>query len=379
MVAAGCASDDSPGATGAGDDDTGTPQSEGTSSTSDESTTETTAGSQDDSSSGPGPMLAVDCNAPPAAAVGASWSHTPVATGASDTVLWSIEGLPAGLGFNPAGGTMYGTPEVEGSFDVEITASDDDESASTTCTIVVGAALAIDLDALGKPCVEPGDDIAMFTTGGDGASLVCGTPDGSGNGTRPPGITVNPDTCMIEGAIEDGYGTWVWITAVEQSGHRVYVPYCATQDVLPEGWYTIDGDHSGQIGNFLAPKVATFAPGEPVAIGGSGDPVIRVTGPCGPNSCYYGLAFGVGASPFDEHAVQPVTALQDGNGTTIGFTHEISATGPAVSASFETRPWVLTWNLRYCISTQGTDCADAAAIDANGTGSLRFATIMMPQ
>lgn len=372
-----CGDDDSPGVSGPGDAETGTPQDD-TSSTSETGTTETTAMSQGDASSGPAAMLAVDCAAPPAGAVGASYQHTPIATGASDTVLWTVEGLPDGLGINPAGGTIYGTPTVAGSFDAEVTASDDDESVSATCTIVVGPGLAIDLDALGKPCVEPGDDIAMFTSGGDGAPLACGTPSGSGNGVRPPGITVDPDTCMIEGSIEDGYGTWAWITAVEQSGARVYVPYCATQDVLPAGWYVVDGDHSGDVGNFLVPKVGTFTAGEPVAIGGGGDPVFRVSGSCGP-ACYYGLAFGVGASPFTDHAVQPVAALHDMGGATIGFTHELSATGPAVSATFVDRPWVLVWNLRYCISSQAADCADAAAIDANGTGSLRFATIMMPQ
>jgi len=51
----------------------------------------------------------------------------------------------------------------------------------------------------------------------------------------------------------------------------------------------------------------------------------------------------------------------------------------AVSAAFESRPWVLSWNLQYCISAMAADCVDTDAIQANGMGFLRFATIMLPQ
>jgi hypothetical protein len=375
---AACGGSDNPGL-GGPDGDASSSAGSSTAVDDASSTTETTVGSVADSSTGaPAPLL-VDCNEPPMAAVGASYHHTPLVTGDDGSATWSMTGLPPGLVFNPIGGTIYGPPEMEGSYDVEVTATEDDRSDTQTCTISVGPSLTIDFGALGKPCIEPGDDIAQFASGGDGSALSCGTVNGSGNGSRPPGITVNPDTCMIEGAIEDGYGTWVWITRVVQAGYETLVPYCATQDVLPMGWYVIDGDHSGQTGNVLEPKIGTFAPGRPVAWGGAGDPVIRVTGPCGPNSCYYGYALGIGGSQFDDVSLAPAMLMSDANGDPIGFMHSLSATGDAVAESFESRPWVLSWNLQYCISAAAADCADTDAIQANGLGFLRFATIMLPE
>ncbi|MBX7079561.1 MAG: hypothetical protein K1X88_10270 [Nannocystaceae bacterium] len=356
---------------------TGTSTSTGADTTT---TSESSSTTDADSSSSAAPtMLAVDCADPPAGAVGASYSHTPTVSGDHGSVLWDVTGLPPGLTFAAIGGTIYGEPEDEGSYDVEITASEDGHSASATCTITIGAAFAIDLDALGKPCVEPGDDITVAISGGDGAAPSCTTPQGSGNGSIPDGITVDPDTCMIEGSITDGYGTWVWITVVEQSGVEAHVPYCATQDVLPMDWYAIDGDHSGQLGNVLEPAVGSFTPGQPIAWGGGGDPIVRVTGPCGMNSCYYGVQFSVGASPFDSVTLEPMGTLRDAMDAPIGLQHELTATGPAVPAAFEDRPWVLSWNMHYCIADTAAPCADGAAVTANGMGWLRFGTIMLPQ
>lgn len=337
-----------------------------------------------DSSSSVAPaMLVVECGEVPPAAVGATFSFTPMLSGDHGSALWSTEALPAGLVSAQIGGTIYGTPEAAGSYDVAITASEDGASASATCTIVVGPALSIDLDALGKPCLEPGDDPSALVVGGDGSPLSCSVPPGSGNGIIAPGLAVDPDTCMVTGTIDaadgDNYGTWAWMTRIEQAGVKTWVPYCATQAEPPMPGYVIDGDHSGQVGNILDPAVGTFAPGEPIAWAGGGAAVVRVTGPCGSNSCYHGVLLSIAGSPFDDVSLDPITTLHDVSDAPIGLAHEFSASGPPVAAGFEARPWVQSWFVRYCIAPDAVTCADGTAIDANGQGSLRFATIMRPQ
>jgi hypothetical protein len=186
---------------------------------------------------------------------------------------------------------------------------------------------------------------------------------------------------MIEGTIADGYGTWVWITEVIQSGYSAVVPYCMTQDVAPPGSYTITGDHSGMTDNVLDPAVFTFAPDTPIDFGGMGDPVFRIEGPCGMSSCYYGYLFSAGASPFQgaDIALGPSGLLHDAMNAPIGFQHELSATAMSVDDFLVDRPWVLSLNFRYCISDVSTDCDDGTAIDANGNGQLRFGLIALPE
>jgi hypothetical protein len=55
------------------------------------------------------------------------------------------------------------------------------------------------------------------------------------------------------------------------------------------------------------------------------------------------------------------------------------ARGPAVPAGFEQRPFVLVWNLDYCIASDGQSCDGVQNIQANGNGHLRFGVIMRPQ
>lgn len=342
-------------------------------------TTETTANSGDAATStGEVPTLEIDCAEPPATAVGAVYSHKPVASGAVSAVVWSMANLPPGLSFNPVSGEIVGKATMAGSFDVEITATSLDQLGEQTCTVVVGEGFEIDLSSHTRPCIGPDDDLAMFVTGGVGDALACTTPGGSGGGSIPEGVTVDPDTCLIEGTIADGYGTWVWITRVEQAGAIAYVPYCMTQEVSPPGSYTISGDHSGALDNALEPAVVPFTAGAALDFGGMGDPIFRVEGPCGPNSCFYGVVFGAGPSPFGDLGIAPTTTLRDVNNAPIGLTHEFTATGDPVAESLEARPWALSINLRYCISTVASDCDGGDAIDANGMGTLRFGLIAVP-
>lgn len=354
-------------------------ESSSTSTTDAESTSSTTEVESADTTTVVAEPLVIDCADPPLAAVGASYSHTVSSSGGTGGVLWTISGLPPGLTFLNVTGAMYGIPEEEGTYDVEVTAEDDTSSITEVCTITVGPSFSIDFGALGKPCIEAGDDLLMYAAGGDGAMPTCVTPGGSGNASPPPGVTVNPATCMIEGAIEEGYGTWVWITEVVQSDFTALVPFCATQDVPPVGSYGIDGDHSGLVGNVLAPAVGTFAADAPISWGGNGDPIVRVTGPCGSGGCYHAIYYTIGASPFDDTSASPIGTLDDANGDPIGLTHELSASGPPVPESFASRPWVLNWNLTYCLATDATSCADQKSAETNSMGSLHFGTIMMPE
>jgi hypothetical protein len=252
-----------------------------------------------------------------------------------------------------------------------------------TCTIDVADAVTVDLTNLGKPCIEAGDDVKQYVMGGNGGDIVCGTPSGSGNGTVPAGITVNSTSCMIEGAItETRYGTWVWMTRLEQSGAEAWVPYCATQSTQAQGAYTIEVDHEGLTNEPLIPGIGTFTPGQPIAYGANaGDPAFRITGGCGGNSCYFGFSFGINASPFDgmTFSLSPAALYNDMNNVPQGFTHEMSVSGPAVATKFEKRPWVLNVSLDYCLSDVDGTCSGVANIQANGNGNLEYGIIMWPQ
>jgi hypothetical protein len=330
-----------------------------------------------------GSMHAVDCDDPPLAAVGAAYQHRPVAIEFPGPVSWQMQGLPEGMAFNPVTGEMSGAPQAEGTFEVDVTATGGGLEAMQTCTLDVAAAVAVDLSRLGASCIGPDDDVLDFVSGGDGAPVTCHAPGGNGNGTIPAGVAVDEDSCAIVGEPDDAYGTWVWMTQLRQSGARAWVPYCVTvHDQAPDA-YGITADHSGGSDNVLEPAIGTFAPGEPLSWGGEGDPTVLVTGPCGPSSCFYGYAYTVSSSPFGGCDDEPCyglgpTALVTEDEAPIGFTHEMFARGPAVPEAFEARPFVLGWNVDYCISDTGETCSGVQNIKDNGNGRLRFSVLMVP-
>ena len=229
--------------------------------------------------------------------------------------------------------------------------------------------------------------LPMLIAGGDGSPVTCDTPMSSGSGTRPDAVTVDPGSCAIEGEpTEDEFGTWVWITEVEQSGARAYVPFCITQDTPAAGSFDVSmrvGDDSDAL---LAPLLGTFAPGEPLAVGPEDDdPWFEVVGGCGDAACYYGWVFQLGASPFGGDCGQdsclglsPSQLLSDDDGP-IGFAHGLHAHGPPVDAGFEGRPFVLPWNLTYCIADNDTACDGSEAVLANAGARLHVSVLMLPE
>jgi hypothetical protein len=349
--------------------------------------TDTTGSDTLDTDSGTGgtaaPALTIDCGTPPMGAVGADYDHSPTAMGAEGPVTWQAMGLPMGMTIDPLSGALGGAPTEEGSFDVTITGDTMTQMGEAMCTIEVGPGLAVDLSGIG-PCITDSDDLLALVTGGDGSPIVCDTPQGSGDGILPDGVSVDPDSCAIMGSSTETYGTWVWMTRLTQAGHQIVVPYCYTVTQQEANAYTITATHSGGMGDHLTPMVGTFTPGQDISLGGNDDPLFEVRGPCGTNSCFYGFAFFVGGSQFGDcgmsncYGLDPAALIDTGNGPE-GFSHNLYALGDPVDAGYEERPWVLSWELNYCISDVTMDCQGTDNIVANGNGVLRFGFIMYPE
>ncbi len=370
-----------PGTTSGGSSGSG-----GTGSSTGGSTGPATAGTAGGSSGGTtgGAMVEVDCNMPPLGAVGASYDHTFLASGGAGSYGWTASGLPDGIVLNPVTGQITGKPAAAGSYDVTVTASfgaNPPTEGMAVCTLDIAEAVSVDLGALGKPCVEMGDDVTGLIQGGNGGAITCSTPAGTFPFPLPAGLSVDPDTCAITGTItETRYGTWAWMTRLEQSGAEAWVPYCATQPT--PGGYTIRVDHEGLMDAALVPATGVFTPGQPIAYGAAAmDPLFTITGVCNGGSCLYGYVYGVGATPFDAGtlSLSPVQIVKDMNGGPIGFSHELSISGPAVAAALESRPWVFNLDLDYCLTTTGSECSGAMNIQTNGQGKLEFSVIMSPQ
>lgn len=331
------------------------------------------------------PIVEVVCGEVPAAAAGADFQHSLVVTPADATWTWAIEGLPAGLVFSAISGEISGTPEAEGSFELAISVSGPEGEGETMCTLEVAESLRVDLGVLDGPCLGPADTLADVLVGGNGTPVTCETPAGSGNGARPDAVTVDPETCAIAGAATpEEFGTWVWITEVHQAGYRVHVPYCVTQDQPADGAFEVRVTASGDAEAALTPAVQSFEVGESLSYGTEGDPLFEILGGCGGGACFYGFNFSVGPSPFGEcgespcFSLAPSTLLRDADEVPIGFTHEMQALGGPVAEAFAGRPFVLPWDLTYCMADNDQDCDGSEAILANAGGRLHYSILVEP-
>lgn len=333
------------------------------------------------------PSVLVRCAAPPPGAVGGDYDHAFEVEPESSAWTWSVDGLPEGLWVSPLGGTLSGAPSEAGTFELDVMVEGPEGIGEASCTLEIAPALSVDLSALSGPCVGPTDTLADVLVGGDGSAVTCTTPAGNGDGSRPDAVSVDAQTCAIEGApTPEEYGTWVWITRVAQAGAEVFVPFCISQSTPPAGSFDIAMSHLGDDMALLEPLTASFEVGEALAFGGEGDPGFTILGGCGPSSCSYGFSFIVGPSPFggdcgasDCFSLSPSDIAEDGEGNQIGFRHQLRALGPAVGESFADRPFVLPWNLTYCIAANEDDCDGNANIVANANGRVHVSLLMQPQ
>lgn len=332
------------------------------------------------------PTVEVRCGEMPSAAVGASYEHAFEADPADASWTWTVQGLPAGMNISPISGAMSGVPEMAGTYALQVSVEGSAGVGEATCSLEVAEALSADLSTLDGACVGPGDDLTDVLVGGDGSPVTCSTPQGTGNGTRPDAVSVNETSCAIEGEpTADEFGAWVWITAVEQSGATAYVPFCVVQDEPAEDAFAITLTGEGGAEATTAPWVQTFAPDQPIAFGGDGAPRVEVVGGCGDAACYYGWVYQLGASPFGDCDAEPCIGmdpsgvLTDAMDEPIGLWHEMFARGPAVSETLAARPFVLPWQLTYCIADNDTACEGSDAVLANAGARLHVSVLMLPE
>lgn len=357
----------------------------------------------DSGSDSGGDVLEVQCGTDPLrAAVGGTFTTTITATGGDGN--YTFDGvLPMGLAIDPATGVVTGMPLVEGASMLEITVTDGSGlTGAGVCPLEISPQLEVDLAIETVPYCLTGaagdtlNDLVVAGTG-DGTPITCDHTNGTGNGHLPTGITIT-ETCEVQGNVtEDRYGTWAFIVRGTQSGAEVFVPYCVTND--EQGTFTITADHSGRTDNALEPKLVTFDPTEPAFAGDPGDPVIRAVDPnaCGDGTCnFYGYSFFIYSSAFDlepdiydedndgeTNDSKPIVvdnaAFDDGNGDPVGMQHglRLSSNGQ-VEAPLDTRPWVATLHLDYCLGQNNMDCP-SDDISANADGFFVFSTIMVPR
>lgn len=336
--------------------------------------------------------LGLDCDAFPQGAVGAEYDFTPEVSAMDDgTRTWTAETLPEGLEIDADNGRITGVPTTPGTTSVEFTIMDSTGMAATTCDIVINEGLDVNIDLVVEEvpgCLRPGDetllDLVVEGTG-DGSPIRCDHPGGTGNGRRPAGISVNADTCAIEGTVmENRQGTWVFMVRGSQSGAEVWVPYCVSND--DGSGYDVNIDHSGLsddgVDGTLIPILRRFNPDASFTVGESGDPLFTISDDAGcGNPCFYGFAFSINASPFDANTfgITEDTLLDGGGGGPEGFTHGIAIEGPQVDDEFRDRPWTVNVAMDYCLANADGPCDGAENVRSNGDGNVDFSILMVPE
>lgn len=135
----------------------------------------------------------------PNAVSGTAYSATPIVTGGTPPLTWSVSAgiLPPGLSLNPTTGAISGTPTTPGvyAFTLHVTDSSTPlQSANINATITVNAALALTVPTLpdaisGVPYVD-----TLIATGGTLPYTWSIT-----SGALPAGLTLNPTTGLIAG------------------------------------------------------------------------------------------------------------------------------------------------------------------------------------
>jgi hypothetical protein len=219
--------------------------------------------------------------------------------------------------------------------------------------------------------------------GGDNTDITCDIgmsggstcPIGDGDGRLPPGISFDASTCTHTGNITgDRRGTWVWMVDVTQSGYTTTVPFCATNDV--DTFHDIRLTANGvSDSDELRPALYEYDPDFDLEFGnGSYHWDIE-----SPSSVNFGFRFDVTCSPFDVAAPWGIT-LSPSMGNSLGFSHEMSGSGPAPGDAFRVRPWVASFEMAYCTSSDGAFCstADTQQFEQNAQTKYHFDVVAYP-
>lgn len=353
--------------------------------------------------------------------VGYVYNFQPTAAGGRPPYTnWTATNLPPGLTIDPANGLISGTPTETGVFTVTLTATDADgqELAGECGVLEIRDPIVVDTDSLlaayPDGCISYGETLSGLIDKGivipvKDATVppVCSLVAGRGNGSRnfdgnkdtpdsfPPGIAVSADTCELSGTVDSKlrFGIYAWITTIEQSGTKAYLPYCAPQDVQAGTAYPIARTDAGT-DKTLAPGHIVFdvdAVNPPTFTFGNDtpDPQVRVeyTEDCA-GSCFYAYIFSYNALS----AAASVSASPSAKFPAMGFdgfTHAIRVTesDETFLRNYGGRAFVTNISYDYCMAQNDQDCgnneadpdAKAALIRANGDGSnYEFGLIVLP-
>jgi hypothetical protein len=340
--------------------------------------------------------LELECGDLPRAAIDASFAYSPSVMGGEGSLRFSADELPAGLAISESTGQITGVPTEAGERAFELTVTDGTATARDTCSITIHPALGVDLALDTVPyCVRGSQTLLDFVVEGtgDGNPIRCDHMAGTGNGKIPDGVELEPDTCAITGSVtEQRLGTWAFMVRGTQSEAEVWIPYCVTREQGLD--YEIRVEHTtAGADNTLVPLMRTYDASAALDVGEPGDPRFEIIDEtaCSGSSCFYGYAFSVNSSPFsiDTISFNPRSLLHDpSTDEPIGFTHGFSVGGPPVGDAFRRRPWVVNFDLDYCLSSDADlctcpddddSCNAAQKVRDNGAGNLEFSIIMVPE
>jgi hypothetical protein len=351
-----------------------------------------------------GTAVGIDCATMPRAAVGADYSFTPgVGGGSGQYENWTATNLPPGLTINPDTGEISGVPTdppYPGNqpFDymVELTVDDAGEGQSfdAMCGVLeVSPRLnALEVLTTDYHCLDfqtAYQDMLATLDGGDGTEITCSMgsnpanascPVGDGDGRLAPGITFDETTCTHSGSVNsERMGTWVWMVDITQSGYTTTVPYCATNDVPT--FHEVILTANGVVDDVLQPGLYEYNADQELGFGGDGSYHWDINSPdCPGNECNnFGFRFDVTCSPFDTAAPFGISLAPSAGGS-LGLSHEMDATGPAPGDAFRARPFVTSFEMSYCTSSDPAFCsvADVPTFEANAQTKYHFDVIGYP-
>ena len=341
----------------------------------------------------PANLLAFDCvaNAPPIAVQGVSYSHQFSVTGGTDPYTWQATGLPDMLTLDQ-NGLLSGVPTDNidtYSITVSVTdSSDPTQTATCDMSLEIRPGLSVNPPAMSAKgdCLDVGTPTDIDTLlndnvviGGDGTPITCSfeafEPPSigyRGHGNFPPGITVD-DRCVSTGNVpsSEPLGVYAFIMTLTQegSGQKVYLPFCATQEVEHAGAYDIAVLYNNADWGF-EPGVTQMSPAGDVSIGGANDPQVRVIENCSNNSCFYKYYFGYNALNGGVSG-EPSSSVPGPMNSVDGMTHSISVNDNLAGTGLEGRYWVTNVRWDYCLF--GSDAPNASDLNDATCGTKELA------